>query len=368
LKEINRFMKNWNRREFIRKASIGMAAVSVGGAASRAASSERRLGVALVGLGSYATGQLAPALQHTQRCRLTGIVTGSPEKIPEWRERYGIPDGNVYNYENYDELSDNPDIDIVYVVLPNSMHAEYTIRAAQAGKHVICEKPMAVSVRECREMIDACKRAGVKLSIGYRLHFEPRHQEMMRLGQERVYGPVKFMEASFGFRIGDPNQWRLRKDLAGGGAMMDIGIYAIQGARYATGEEPVSVYAQEFRTDPEKFAEVDETILWQFEFPGGTAVSSTTSYSAYLNRLYAAAPEGWFEVEPAYSYGGLIGRTSEGPMEFPEVNQQALHMDDFAECILENRESRVSGEEGLRDMEIIEGIYRSIETGRKVVL
>lgn len=324
--------------------------------------------MALVGLGNYATGQLAPALQQTQRCRLAGIVTGTPAKAREWMERYGIPEGNVYNYQTYDRIADNPEIDIVYVVLPNSMHAEYTIRAAGAGKHVICEKPMAISVQECREMIEACERAGVKLSIGYRLHFEPRHQEMMRLGQQEVYGPVKFVEASFSFRIGDPNQWRLRKALAGGGAMMDIGIYAIQGVRYVTGEEPVWVYAREFKTDPEKFAEVDETIVWQMEFPGGAASASTTSYSAYVNRLYAAAPEGWFSVEPAYSYSGLAGRTSAGPMEFPEVNQQALQMDDFASCILEDRESRVSGQEGLRDMQVIEAIYQSIETGRKVNL
>lgn len=358
----------FSRRTFLAKSSMGLVAASMAGAIPRAVAQEAKLGIALVGLGNYATNQLAPALQQTRRCSLRGIVTGTPQKAEAWKRKYGIPDRNIYNYETCDQIAGNPDIDIVYVVLPNSMHAEYTIRAAQAGKHVISEKPMAVSVRECRQMIEACEKAGVKLSIGYRLQFEPRHREMMRLGQERIYGPVKLVEASFGFRIGDPTQWRLRKGLAGGGAMMDVGIYAIQGARYVTGEEPVSVYAQEFKTDREKFSEVDETILWQMEFPSGAVVSSSTSYAISVNRLYAAAPNGWFEVEPAYSYRGLRGQTSQGPMDFPEVNQQALQMDDFAACILEDRGSSVSGEEGLRDMKVIEALYRSIETGAKVSL
>ncbi len=327
-----------------------------------------QLGVALVGLGNYATGQLAPALEQTTLCRLAGIVTGTPAKAVAWQQRYPHLEGHVYDYATYDRLAEDDAIDVVYVVLPNAMHAEYTIRAAQAGKHVICEKPMAVSVAEAQAMIDACEAAGRKLSIGYRLHFEPHNREAMRLGQEQVYGPVVAMETEFGFRIGDPTQWRLKHALAGGGALMDVGIYAIQAARYVTGEEPIRVTAQAFKTDPVKFAEVDETITWQLTFPGGCVVSSLTSYAAYVERLYAAAQRGWFELRPAYSYGGVRGTTSEGPMDFPQINQQAAQMDAFADCVLNDRTSTVDGYEGLRDMRVIEGIYRSIETGGPVSL
>lgn len=324
---------------------------------------DNKLGVALVGLGSYATGQLAPALQETEKCYLAGIVTGTPAKAEAWKERYGIPDDNVYNYRTFDRITDNPDIDIVYVVLPNNMHPEYVIRAAEAGKHVITEKPMATNVRDCERMIAACDEAGVKLSVGYRLHFDPYHQEIMRLGQEKVFGPVALVEGSYSFTYRDTDAWRFDKEMAGGGALLDVGIYAIQGARYVTGEEPVRVQAQAFNTRPDVFEEIYETILWQMEFPGGATSTHSTSYSGYVNRLYLMAPGGWAELDPSYHYDGQAGRTSEGPMDFPQVTQQALQMDDFADCVLNDRESRVSGEEGLRDMRVIEAIYRSIDSG-----
>jgi len=364
------------RRSFLRTAALGLGIGpllpwEIGGRpapADQVVPDEEKLGIALVGMGYYASNQLAPALEHTNLCRLAGIVTGTPAKAADWLERHPDLEGHIYDYETYDRLADDETIDVVYVVLPNSMHAEYTIRAAQAGKHVICEKPMAVSVVEAQSMIDACNAAGRKLSIGYRLHFEPHNMEAMRLGQEQVFGPVIMMETEYGFRIGDPTQWRLKHALAGGGAMMDVGIYAIQAARYVTGEEPIQVSAQEFKTDPVKFAEVDETITWQLTFPGGCVASSTTSYAANTQRLYAAAQRGWFELRPAYGYDGIRGTTSQGPMDFPQIVQQAAQMDDFADCIMNDRTSSVDGYEGLRDMRIIEGIYRSIETGAPVSL
>jgi predicted dehydrogenase len=245
------------------------------------------------------------------------------------------------------------------------MHHEYVIRAAKAGKHVITEKPMAVSVKECQAMIDACKKAGVKLSVGYRLHFEPFTQEAMRIGQQKIFGKVKLVESSDGFKIGDPTQWRLKKSLAGGGAMMDVGVYAIQAARYSTGEEPISVTAQEFKTDPVKFKEVDETIFWQMEFPSGAVSNSATTYASSTERLFISAENGWVELRPAYGYGPLAGRTSKGELNIPHTNHQALQMEDFARCILENKESSVSGEEGLKDLKVVEAIYRAIASGKK---
>lgn len=362
-----------SRREFLRRVSFGVSAITLAGPTALARPiatgvANRSLGVILVGLGRYAGDELAPALQQTRHCHLAGIVTGTPAKAEAWSRKYNLPNSNIYNYKTFDQVANNPNVDVVYVVLPNAMHAEYTIRAARAGKHVICEKPMAVTVKECEAMIEACRTAGRSLSIGYRLHFEPYNREMMRLGQQQVYGKVKLIESSDGFRLRDPNEWRLHKELAGGGALMDIGIYAIQGARYVTGQEPISVLAQEFKTDPATFREVDETICWQLAFSSGAVAYSATSYSARLNRLYATAERGWFELSPAYSYSGLKGQTSEGSMIFSNINQQAAQMDAIARAILNDEPSPVPGEEGLKDLKVIEAIYRSAASGQKAAI
>ena len=329
---------------------------------------DQKLGIALVGLGNYSTNQLAPALQKTQHIELRGIVTGTKAKEGIWQKKYGIPDQNVYNYQNFDSIADNPDIDVIYVVLPNSMHAEYTIRAAKAGKHVICEKPMAITVKDCQAMIDTCKANQVKLAIGYRLHFEPHHQELMRYTREKINGKIKYVEAEFGFRIGDPNQWRLKKALAGGGAIMDVGIYCIQGARYGTGEEPIAITAREFKTDPIKFKEVDELVTWQLEFPSGAVANSTTSYASGFNRLMVSAEKGSIEIEPCYGYGGIKGTINGKAMGLPNNNHQAAQMDAFARNILDDTPCIVSGEEGLRDIKVIEAMYKSIRKKGKRVL
>ena len=331
----------------------------------------RKLGIALVGLGSYSRTRLAPALQQTQHCRLAGIVTGTPAKAEEWTKKYDIPQANVYDYKTFDRIADNKDIDVIYVVTPNSMHEEFVVRAAQAGKHVICEKPMAITPKACQNMTDACKKAGKQLAIGYRLHYEPFTQEVMRLGQQKVFGPIKFIESSDAFRIGDPNQWRMKKDMAGGGALMDVGIYAIQGARYVTGEEPISVTAQfSPKTEPQKFKDVEETMFWQFEFPSGAVCNSSTSYTAGVERLYASCQNGWFELSPAFGYGPLKGRTSKGPIDLPHTNHQALHMDGVCKDLLAGKQlpGHVTGEEGIRDVRLLQAIYRAAETGRKIVL
>jgi predicted dehydrogenase len=325
-----------------------------------------KLGIALVGLGGYATGELAPALQKTEHCYLAGIVTGTPSKIPLWQEKYNIPEKNIYNYQNYDSLKDNPDIDIIYVVLPNSMHAEYSIRAATAGKHVICEKPMAISVKECDEMIAASKKAAKLLSIGYRLHFDPYNLEMARLGQQKVFGNIKTLTAGFSF-IAQKGIWRLNKKFAGGGPLMDLGIYCIQGVCYTTGMEPTAVTAQNFPvSDKEKFIDIEETLAWQMEMPGGIMANCRTSYSENKNLLRADAENGWFELSPAYSYDNLKGKTSDAMMDFPKITQQAKQMDAFALSIKNNKASIVPGEMGRRDMRIVEAIYEAMDTGKRV--
>jgi predicted dehydrogenase len=332
--------------------------------------SRPKLGWALCGLGSLSTNQIAPALQKTKHCRLAGIVTGTLEKAQKWQSQYGIPKKNIYTYDTIAQMADNRDIDVVYVVTPNSLHAKYTIAAAKAGKHVFSEKPMEVSSEAAQSMIDACKAADRKLGVAYRCQFEPHHLECMRLAREKEFGDLRVIEANFGFPIGDPTQWRLRKALAGGGALMDVGVYALQATRYLSGEEPVSVTAVETKTDPVKFAEVDESITWQAKFPSGVIGNCSTSFNASgMGRFRAHAQKGWFGLEPAFNYGGIRGMRSDGKeIAFPAVDHFATEMDDFAQCILENRPTKVPGEEGLRDVKILMAIYESARTGQTVKL
>ncbi|MDQ3683857.1 MAG: Gfo/Idh/MocA family oxidoreductase [Bacteroidota bacterium] len=327
----------------------------------------KKSGVALVGLGGYSSGQLAPALQQTKNCYLAGVVTGTPAKEKLWAEKYNIPRKNIYNYQNFDTIRDNKDIDIVYVVLPVGMHKEFTIRAANAGKHVICEKPMAVNASDCQEMIDACKKASRLLSIGYRLHFEPFNMEAMRIGQQKVYGKIITINAENGFTWGnDKKSWRLNKALAGGGGLMDMGVYAIQAARYTTGEEPAYVTAREEKLRPDVFKEVDETIYFDLDFDSGTKAKCMSSYNKNISRLRADAERGWFEFSPAFYYGGQVGKTIDGPMNFDNnFFEQVAQMDDFAICVQENKTSKVSGEEGLKDMRVVDAIYKSISSDKR---
>jgi predicted dehydrogenase len=361
------------RREFIRLTSLAAASapwLASWPSQAGAADPDRKIGFALCGLGGLSTGLLAPALQKTKYCRLAGIITGTPAKAVAWKAKYNIPDKNIYNYQTMVNLADNPDIDVVYVVTPNALHAESAIKAAKAGKHVLSEKPMEVSVEKCQQMVDASKAAQRLLAVGYRNRFEPHTIECIRLAREKVFGPVKSIEASFGFGIGDPNQWRLKHDLSGGGALMDVGIYALQSARYISGEEPVEVSGREIKNDPVKFKEVDETMFFQLKFPGGvTASCATTFATGGMNSYTVHAGNGSFGLGPAYGYGGVQGRRSDGqPLTFPEVDQFAAEMDDFSQCILNHKPTIVPGEEGLRDVKIMMAIYQSAKTGQPVKL
>jgi len=361
--------KKVNRRSFVKTVSKGIGATTLLGHLPLACAmgnktNEKKLGVALVGLGSYSTYQLAPALQSTEHCYLAGIVTGTPEKEGAWARKYGIPQKSIYNYSNFDTIKDNATIDIVYVVLPNSMHAEFCIRAARAGKHVVCEKPMAMNVAECDEIINTCENNGVKLGMGYRLHSEPYTQEVKRFVREKTFGNVRDMisEAAY-YSGGYPEQWRLNKKLSGGGALMNMGCYAIQGLIYGCGENPISVTAQEFSTRPEYFKETDETITAQFEFANGATGEMLTSHNQRANRLRVNCEQGWYELDPASTYIPLAGKTSNGRLDFKQESQQKLQMDDFAKHILFNSPNLAPGEMGKRDMIIVEAMYKSIKEG-----
>jgi predicted dehydrogenase len=362
-----------SRRQFIKTTAMAAASapfLSSFVTKSFAAEPDRKLGFALVGLGGLSTGQLAPALQQTKFCRLAAIVTGTPAKAERWKTRYNIPDKNIYNYETMEKMADNPDVDVVYVVTPNGLHAEHTIKGLKAGKHVFCEKPMEVSVEKCEQMISEAKKAGRMLGVGYRCQYDPNHIECRRLAMEKVFGELKMIEAGFSRGI-TADEWRVKKALAGGGPLMDVGIYALQTCRFVSGREPLELTAKFGPvTDPVKFAEVEESVEWEMTFPGGLKTKCKTSYErGDVKGFTVTAEKGSFGLDPAYNYNTSVGTRSDGQAIKPSsVNQFAAEMDDFAQCIMNNKPSKISGEEGLRDVKIMMAIYEAARTGKAVKL
>ena len=376
-----------SRRTFLQDTTQSLAAISVSSALSgcaqtalqnqqnvSGASESRKLGWAIVGLGSYATNQIMPSFAKSEHSRLVALVSGSPDKARQLADQYGLSERNIYDYRNFDSIKNNPDVDIVYVILPNSMHHEFTIRAARAGKHVVTEKPMAVSVRECEEMIAECRKANRKLMVGYRSRFEPHNVEAIRMTRERAAGDTKVIIVDHGFNTGDPNQWRLKKALAGGGSLMDIGIYSLNAARYLTGEEPVEVnaFAHSTPNDP-RFREVEETINFQLRFPSGVLANCTSSYGYNAQSHYrVVGTRGWFELEPATSYSGQrmrvkIGdRVEERQLPPPAKDQFTAQLDHMSECVMQNNTPLVAGEEGLQDVRAMMAIYEAARTGKTV--
>ncbi len=342
-----------------------MAVASVGYPSIIIPKRKEKLGVALVGLGGYSTGRLAPGLQLTQHCELRGIVTGSPEKIPVWQERYGIPDRNVYSYATIGNIADNDDIDVVYIVTPPGLHARDAIKAADAGKHVWCEKPMAMNEEECRAIVDAANKNGVQLTVGYRMQHEPNTQSIIRYGRERTYGAVTRVQTGAGYSGAhrNPENWRRIAHL-GGGALYDMGVYPINGARYATGMEPLAVKGRQWSERDEMYDEVDEFTEFELEFPGGVTAKGETSFGKSTNYLDVDCTEGWYRLRPFQSYSGVQGETRDGTKLPPDPHhQQARQMDDDALAIKEDRQPIVPGEEGLADIRIVRAIMESSRKG-----
>jgi predicted dehydrogenase len=359
------------RRDLLLSAAALVASSGVARAAP-----DRPLGYAIVGLGSYGLDVIIPQFANCAHSRLAAVVSGDPAKARRVAAEHGLPERSVYSYATFDTIRDNPDVDIVYVCLPNSMHAEYTVRAARAGKHVMCEKPMAISVAECETMIAACKAAKRKLMIGYRCHFEPFNLEATRLARSGAAGKIRYVRSEHGFVQRDPSRWRLKRALAGGGSLMDMGIYSLQAARYLTGEEPIAVTAREStdRRDP-RFTEVEDIIDWTLEFPSGAIGSCQSMYSANQNHVLVMGDRGRIELEPATRYDGnhmwlgKDGREREvSAPPGPGKTQFAGQLDHLAQCVRSGAEPIVSGEEGLRDMRIVEAIYRSAREGRTIRL
>ncbi len=368
-----KLLNSLSRRDFLRGLSLTTATLATRSnlralAETLRQNNGRKLGVALLGLGKYSTNQLGPALRETKLCYLAGVVTGHPEKGEKWAADYNLDKKNIYSYENLERIADNKKIDIVYVVTPPALHPEFVIRLAKIGKHIISEKPMATSVSDCDRMIAACKAAKVKLAIGYRLHYDLYHKEMMRLAQAREFGPFMKMTGDRGF-VFQQRAWRVDKKLAGGGPMMDLGIYIVHGAcMAANGVAPVSVTAREEpKSRPELFNEVEETISWTMDFANGAKCEAVTSFNHSADKFRIEGAKGWMDFQQhAFTYRGIVCQTSRGPLTFPAINQQAAQMDDFADCIVNGRDTRVPGELGRRDMQIITAVYEAARIGQRV--
>ncbi len=366
-----------SRREFTRLSALGLAArfapamYAQGPAGVDVAKTERKIGYCVIGLGRIAE-HFMPAARNSSTSQIVAVVSGHRDKAERIAANYGIPSSSIYNYENMDAIRDNKAIDAVYVALPNGMHAEYTIRSAKAGKHVLCEKPMCTSVADAQAMIDACRAANVKLMIAYRCHYEPSNLEAIKLIRDGALGQVQAIESTFGFNI-RPGEWRLNKKLAGGGPLMDVGIYSLNACRYLTGEEPTGISAYQSTIDHDgRFDQVEENVSWTMKFPSGILASCNTTYGANMDGFYRVhGAKGWLELSPAFSYEGLHLKAEYGggkgapPTYLDEPNpdrdpiQFQREADHFSQCIVQNRTPRTPGEEGLRDMQCIQTIYRS---------
>lgn len=332
----------------------------------------KKLGYCIVGLGKFSVGQILPAFKDAEHARPVALVSGDRAKAEAVADAYDISKKKIYSYDNFDAIADDPDIDVVYIILPNALHAEFTIRAFEAGKHVLCEKPMATSIADCERMIGAGKQAGKKLMIAYRVQYEPFNIKAIEWARNEHYGPIQFITSETVIEIGGPNQWRLDKKLSGGGSLMDIGIYSLNAMRYLTGEEPTHINAMmhQDKKDP-RFSDVEQSIIFQLKFPSGILANCTSSYStATFNRYAVAFRDGWLKLDPATNYTGH--RFFHGTPEKEEqlflkhASHFAAEMDHLAQCIKDNKPVKTPGEEGLKDVKYMQKIYQAAREGKTV--
>ena len=338
----------------------------------------KRLGVAVVGLGHLALNQILPGFGRAKSVKVTALVSGESDKARAVGAQYGIPDTHLYDYANFDKLKDNPDVDIIYIVLPNSMHMEYTVRAAAAGKHVLCEKPMATSVADAQRMIDACNQAKRKLMIAYRMQYEPHQRMLIKLARTQANGGIRLIDAVNGQNDLGNGQWRQKKAWSGGGSLVDVGVYCLNATRYITGEEPIEITARttQPKGDP-RFKEVEDIAMFTLRFPSGTVANCASGYSFHQsNHIRVQNEAAWFHMSPAFAYTGLqmqIGRkmgqaNSTNSVDMAPVDQFAREMDAFAWSIRNNVTPLTPGEEGIQDLRIIDAIYQSAASGRPVAM
>jgi predicted dehydrogenase len=359
------------RREFNRLALAGAASQVVSPLLAQGGG-DRKVGYCIIALGRISMDHFMPGVLATRNSRITGIVSGHRDKALAQAAKYGVPESSIYSYENMDQIKKNPAIDAVYVALPNSMHAEYTIRSARAGKHVLCEKPMATTVADSQAMIKACKDANKKLMIAYRCHYEPTNLRALQLIRDGKLGKIQAIESANGFNE-KAGEWRLDRKLAGAGPLMDVGVYSLNACRFLTGEEPVDFKAYSSVIDHDgRFDTVEENLSWTMKFPSGIVVSCNTTYGAPMNGFYRVHGSlGSLHVEPAFSYQGLrltaeLTDPAGGKptlIDEPNTRTDPSHFTTeasyFSDCILEDKAPQTAGEEGLLDMQYMSRIYES---------
>ncbi|MEM9547675.1 MAG: Gfo/Idh/MocA family oxidoreductase [Bacteroidota bacterium] len=354
-----------NRRNFIKNSIIASSTLTM--PSILIPSKKKSIGVALVGLGYYSTDLLAPALQKTNHCHLAGIVTGTPEKAVAWKNKYKLKEKNIYDYQNMHTMANNSDIDVAYIVTPNALHLKYAEIAANAGKHVWCEKPLEINAAQAEKIISVCKKNKVKLTVGYRMQHEANTKTIMKWARTKPYGAIKKLTAEAGWTAFNYRGWKLHKEL-GGGAMYDMGTYPLNAARYTTDEEPISVIATHHTTRPDIFNEVDETTRFTLEFPSGTIAQCMTTLGSGVNNLQIECANGTYGLYPFQTYHGVKGETSDGiKLNTYVPNQQARQMDDDALAILNNTPVMVPGEDGLKDMYIMDAIFASAKENGKLI-
>lgn len=338
----------------------------------RKKSSDEKIRYAVVGLGHIAQVAVLPAFRHASRnSELSALISDDPQKLRELSERYDVKING--SYDDYENILRSGNIDTVYIALPNHMHREYTVRAAAAGIHVLCEKPMAVTTEECSEMIRACEDAGVKLMIAYRLHFDKANLKAVEIVQSEKIGTPKMFNSTFSMHVKEGNI-RLNDESLGGGPMYDIGIYCINAARYLFQAEPEEVFAYSVTSDVERFNKADEMTAVTMKFPDSKLATFVCSFGASDTSNYRIiGTEGDLRVEPAYEYAEPIihyltveGKTNK--KSFKKRDQFAPELEYFSDCILSNETPEPNGDEGLIDVQIIQAILESAKTGKPVSL
>ncbi len=336
----------------------------------------KRVGFAIVGLGHLSLEQILPAFGRSKYCKPTALVSGDPAKAQKIAAQYGIPTTSLYTYQTYEQIAQNPDVEVIYIVLPNSMHREFVDRGSKTGKHILCEKPMSISSRDCEHMIAACKSAHVKLMIAYRQQYEPMNRDIVKMVRSGKLGNLKSFIATNAQDQGDPNQWRQKIALAGGGCLPDVGIYCLNAARFLTGLEPTEVFGATFQPkDDPRFTQVEETCSFTLRFPDGFLATCSSGYGAHRSQFFRLEGDrAWAELSPAFAYHGLklkTSRTEDGrdvvsEPSIEEKDQFALEMDHMALCVRNNTQPHTPGEEGLQDQRLVEAIYESARTGKTV--
>lgn len=322
-----------------------------------------RVGYAVIGLGHIAQRAVLPAFRNARKSRLVALVSSDRNKAAKLARRFGAD--RTYTYDEYDACLANPDVQAVFVASANGAHAPESIRAASAGKHVLCEKPMANTLEECRDMIEAARRHHVRLMIAYRKYFEPASVALKAMIDSGKLGRLRLMHSSFTFCLPPEKSWHFSQAAAGGGSLVDVGVYAVNTCRWLAGEQPVEVSAYAWALDARRFREVDESMAFQMRFPRGLVVQASSSFAAAKSSfLHVHGERGWATLVPAYSYTEerrLLGQTGARWFErrFEKLDEFALELDALAECVIEGREPEPNGIEGARDVAIMEAIYRS---------